>query len=163
VGRGDDQPVARPALQQAEESPLCGRVQVGLRLLDQQRERRFLCQSDDDRHEQLLDTGAKIFQVQGTGAASERHPHLVPARRHTQLPDVRHDLSDEGAHPLEKFRVVGEQVVQDAGEITACRFKLFGTASSLGALCSDAQRTEVVKAGPPGGQGRHDRCQVALA
>jgi hypothetical protein len=65
--------------------------------------------------------------------------------------------------PFEELSVVGEQIVQDAGEIAACRFKLFGAASCLGALRSGAERTEVVEPGPPGGQRCHDRCQVALA
>ena len=32
-----------------------------------------LGQPDDDRHEQLLDAGAKIFQVQGAGGVPEHH------------------------------------------------------------------------------------------
>jgi hypothetical protein len=67
------------------------------------------------------------------------------------------------APTLEEFSAIGEQVVQDAGEVAACRVKPFGTAGSLGALCSGAKCTEVEEPRPPSGQRRHDRCQVALA
>jgi hypothetical protein len=63
VSGDDDLPVRSPALQQPQQGTLGGRMKIGLRLFDDEGERRGLHQPDSEGHQELLDACTQVLEV----------------------------------------------------------------------------------------------------